>query len=191
MFLMGIVIVDAQDAGRYRNLVSKIVVVNHPSLLDVVMMISLIPNADCIVRGNLNRNIVGGVVKRLYILNSLDFNELSAACINSLGRGNCLVIMPEGTRTPRSGPGRYKKGAARLALLSGCGIVPVHIGGTDKYGLGKHDPFTAFNHREKYIYRIRMQDEIDPHKYGDLEMPKAVRRLTEEIRQVLLNPPKQ
>jgi 1-acyl-sn-glycerol-3-phosphate acyltransferase len=186
MEIIQIVELDTEDPQAFRNLSAKIVVANHPSLLDVVMLISLIPNADVIVRGNLVENIiVRGVVRRLYILNSLNFDELVETCKESLKQGNCIVIFPEGTRTPRTGIMHLKKGAARLSLLSGCNIVAVRIGGTDKYGLGKHDPFPAFNHTEKYIYRIRMLGCLSPAKYQDTEMPRAVRRLNEEIKESL------
>jgi 1-acyl-sn-glycerol-3-phosphate acyltransferase len=180
---------DVDNREAFRHLSSKIVVANHPSLLDVVMMISLIPNADVIVRGNLTRNIIiRWVVKRLYILSSLDFADLVEACIHSMNEGNCLVIFPQGTRTPRSGEIQLKKGAARISLLSGRHIVPVYIGGNDKFGLGKYDNWYDFNHTESYLYRIRMQDEIDPAKYADQEMPRAVRRLNNEIREIFINP---
>ncbi|GHV95864.1 1-acyl-sn-glycerol-3-phosphate acyltransferase [Spirochaetia bacterium] len=186
---MGIVELKTGDREVFKKLASKIVVANHPSLLDVVMLISLIPNADVIVRGNLIENIiVSGVVRRLYILNSLNFEELAGVCKASLARGNCIVIFPEGTRTPRSGQMRLKKGAARLSLLLGADIIAVHIGGTDKYGLGKHDPFTAFNHTEKYIYNINIRGCLNPEKYAGMEMPRAVRRLNAEILDILQKP---
>jgi 1-acyl-sn-glycerol-3-phosphate acyltransferase len=190
MRFLQVVVLETDDRQTFKNLKSKIVVANHPSLLDVVMLISLIPNADVIVRGNLVENIiVSGVVRRLYILNSLDFDTLAAACADSLSRGNSLVIFPEGTRTPRSGQMRLKKGAARISLLSGADIVAVYIGGTDKYGLGKHDPFTAFNHTSKYIYRINILATLSPAKYAGMETPRAVRRLNAEIVAALQRPP--
>jgi 1-acyl-sn-glycerol-3-phosphate acyltransferase len=189
MGAMGIVELETPDAALFKNLRSKIVAANHPSLLDVVMLISLIPNADVIVRGSLVENvIVSGVVRRLYILNSLDFDSIVRASRESLARGNCIVIFPEGTRTPRSGEMRLKKGAARISLLSGAEILAVRIGGTDKYGLGKHDPFTAFNHREKYIYRITIAGSLRPQTYASLDMPKAVRRLNSDILELLQRP---
>jgi 1-acyl-sn-glycerol-3-phosphate acyltransferase len=187
---MGIVELDAGDPTAYRCLTSKIIVANHPSLLDVVMLISLIPNADCIVQGSLCRTIVRGIIRQLYIPNSLDFDDLVAECVKSLNRGNCIIIFPEGTRTPRTGGLRIKRGAARLSLISNCGIIPVYIGGTDKYGLGKGDPWLAFNHRDKYIYRIRIQDELSPAKYKNMAVSLAVRRFNQEIRDTLLNPAK-
>ncbi|MDR0452047.1 MAG: 1-acyl-sn-glycerol-3-phosphate acyltransferase [Treponema sp.] len=191
MRLIGAIRMDVDDRESFRHLSSKIVVVNHPSLLDMVLILSLIPNADVIVRGNLTRNIIlRWAVNRLYLLSDLDYNTLANNCIRSLDEGNCLVIFPQGTRTPRTGEIRLKKGAARLSLSSGRNIVPVYIGGNDKLGLGKHDHWYDYNHTECYLYRIRMQDEIDPAKYADMETPRAVRRLNNEIRQVFIDPPR-
>ena len=181
MHIIGIVNLEAENRKLYRNISSKVIVANHPSLLDVVMLISLFPNADCIVNSYLSYNIVRGVINQLYILNSLDFESLLRSCIKSLEQGNCLIIFPEGTRTPRSGKNVIKKGAARIALASCCGIIPLHIGGTDKYGLGKKDPWTGFNPQERYVYRISMGTEIYPEKYKNLSMPAAVRELTREF----------
>jgi 1-acyl-sn-glycerol-3-phosphate acyltransferase len=177
-----IVNLETDNKEKYRHLSSKIIVANHPSLLDIVMLFSLIPNADCIVNTDLNRNfIVKGVVRQLYILNSLDLESIFQSCAESLKQGNCLIIFPEGTRTPRYGKVILKRGAARVSLYSGCNIVPLHIGGTDKYGLGKKDPLTGFNPRERYVYRISMGSEINPEKYRDLPASKAVRVMTREI----------
>jgi len=182
MHFLGIVNLEVDNRENYLRLSSKILVANHPSLLDIVMLLSLIPNADCIVNTNLNRNIiVKGVVRRLYILNSLNIDNIFHACAESLKQGNCLIIFPEGTRTPRTGKVVIKRGAARVAMASGCPVVPVHIGGTDKYGLGKKDPWTGFNPRERYVYNISMGPEIDPGKFQNLPIPKAVRALTREM----------
>jgi len=182
MHLLRIVDMEADNRENFRRLSSKIIVANHPSLLDVVMLLSLIPNADCIVNTNLNRNFfVKGVIRQLYILNTLDLENILQACADSLKQGNCLIIFPEGTRTPRSGKAILRRGAARVALASACTIVPVRIGGTDKYGLGKKDPWTGFNPRERYVYSISMGHEISPEKYRNLPIPRAVRALTREI----------
>jgi 1-acyl-sn-glycerol-3-phosphate acyltransferase len=188
MYCMGIVEFSAPQREFFGNLHSKIVVSNHPSLLDIVMLISLIPNADVIVQGYLSKTIVGGIVKRLYILNSLNFEEQTAACKESLAKGNCLVIFPEGTRTRRNEKMRLKKGAVRISFLTGAEIVTAYIGGTDKYGLGKKDPFFSFNHTEKYIYRISLQKIINPEQYAGMEIQRAVRRMNAQILEVFQNP---
>ncbi|MDR2842771.1 MAG: 1-acyl-sn-glycerol-3-phosphate acyltransferase [Spirochaetaceae bacterium] len=185
MCFLGGVAIELDNKQAYKNLSSKIIVANHPSLLDVVMIISLIPNADCIVNASLKRNIVNGVIRRIYISNSLEFSELSARCKKTLDEGNCLVIFPEGSRTPRTGHLPLKRGAARISVLTQNPIIPIRIGGNDKWGLGKHDPWTAYNHSEKYIYKISMLDEISPEKYSELPVPIATRRITEDLEKLL------
>jgi 1-acyl-sn-glycerol-3-phosphate acyltransferase len=188
MHTLRIVNLEPDNRENYRHLSSKIVVANHPSLLDVVMLLSLIPNADCIVNPYLNHNILRGVVRQLYILGSRDIEDIFQACTESLGQGNCLIIFPEGTRTPRAGKIILRKGAARIALAAGHSIVPVYIGGTDKYGLGKKDPWTGFNPRERYIYRLSMGSEINPEKFRHLPAPAAAKLLTKEIAASLFTP---
>ena len=185
MHTLCIVNLEADDREFYRHIESKILVANHPSLLDIIMLFSLIPNADCIVNAQYRRNIIGGVMRQLYIFNSLGFDNLLESCCQSLKQGNCLVIFPEGTRTPRSGKISVKKGAARIALVSGCGILPVHIGGTDKYGLGKKDPWIGFNPTERYVYKVSTGEGISPEKFQGIPLPAAVRALTREISDVL------
>ena len=181
MHIVGIVNLEAGSREPYLHLSSKIIVANHPSLLDIVMLLSLIPNADCIVNARLALNIIGVVIRQLYILNSLEFDDLLRASSESLDQGNCLIIFPEGTRTPRSEKIILKKGAARISLFCNCGIIPLHIGGTDKFGLGKRDPWTGFNPRERYVYRISMGEEIHPEKYLSLSSPAAVKTMTKEL----------
>ncbi len=44
-----------------------------------------------------------------------------------LGKGNWVIMFPEGTRTPRGGQGTYKAGATRLAVTTGVPVVPIAV----------------------------------------------------------------
>jgi len=181
MRCIGMANLEPGDRRKYRSLSSKIVVSNHPSLVDPLLLLALLPNADTIVKPYRNNPFLAGVVRQLYILGSNNPEEVLQSCIESLARGNCLVVFPEGTRTPRGGNNILKKGAARIALASGCGIVPVHFGGTDKFGLGKKDPWAGYNPTERYVYRLTMGEEILPENYRHLPAPAAAKRMTEDI----------
>ena len=49
------------------------------------------------------------------------------AAVQAIGRGECIVIYPEGTlsRDPDLWPMKGKTGAARIALATGCPVIPV------------------------------------------------------------------
>lgn len=177
--------VTKEERQQFRNLHGKIIIANHPSMLDFVFIMSLVPNANCIVRGGLTKTVLAGVIKQCYIVNSLDFDELCRLCKQTIDEGNNVIIFPEGTRTPRHGTNPYKKGAARIAYYSKCGVQPVLVGGNDKYGLGKHDPFWSYNHTERYVYDFSILPEIKIDDYLNLTETIAAKRLTDKMEEVL------
>jgi 1-acyl-sn-glycerol-3-phosphate acyltransferase len=185
LFLMnitGIVKIYTADKKKFRSIHSKVIVANHCSILDFVILMSLIPNANCIVRESLRKTPLAGVVTQAYILNSEDLQTINSLCRETLDMGNNVIIFPEGTRTPRHGNVPYKKGAARVARFSGCDILPVLIAGGDKFGLGKNDPFWSFNHVEPLIYDLQILDEIKIRDYENFSTIVSAKKITEEIR---------
>lgn len=177
--------VSKEEREQFRNLHGKVIIANHPSMLDFVFIMSLVPNANCIVRGGLANTVLGGVIRQCYIVNTLDFDELCALCKQTIDEGNNVIIFPEGTRSPRHGDNPFKKGAARIAYYSKCGIQPVLVGGNDKYGLGKHDPFWSYNHTERYVYDFSILPEIKIDEYLNLTETIAAKRLTDKMEEVL------
>jgi 1-acyl-sn-glycerol-3-phosphate acyltransferase len=112
----------AQTGGR-------MVVANHPSLLDVVLLMSFIPNAQCIIKHQLwNHRFLGTLMRSAgYIRNDLSPEDMVAVCKASLHRGNCLIIFPEGTRSVPGETLRLRRGFANLATLAGAPVQPVTI----------------------------------------------------------------
>lgn len=173
------------DAEAYRKIHSKVIIANHPSLLDFVYIMSLVPNSTCIVRGSLTKTPLAGVIKQAYITNTTEFDDVLAECKKLTDQGCNVIIFPEGTRTPRHGQNNYKKGAARIALYCGCDVQPIFIGGSDKYGLGKHDPLWSYNHVEPYLYDFKLLPVISVDEFKDMSAPMAAKHLTEKMEQVI------
>ena len=111
---------SVENRELLKGIKGKVVIANHPSLLDVVILISLIPNANCIVKGSLVQNkFISLIIRNLYIPNTLPFDEqLERAKKSMLEDGNNLIIFPEGTRSKPGEPWYFKKGAARFALYA-------------------------------------------------------------------------
>lgn len=173
------------DAEAYRKIHSKVIIANHPSLLDFVYIMSLVPNSTCIVRGSLTKTPLAGVIKQAYITNTTEFDDVLAECKKLTDQGCNVIIFPEGTRTPRHGQNNYKKGAARIALYCGCDVQPIFIGGSDKYGLGKHDPLWSYNHVEPYLYDFKLLPVISVDEFKEMSAPMAAKHLTEKMEQVI------
>ncbi len=179
--VLGCLSLKVDDRKKYKSLKSKIIIANHPSILDVVFIISLVPNTDCIVRGGLAKTILAGVIRQIYMVNTLGYEEMVQLSKEALDSGSNLIVFPEGTRTPRHGTNPYKRGAARIALETGYDVQPIYIGGTDKYGLGKHDRWFSYNPTEKYVYDMHILDEIKIDAYKDMDAAIAARHLTDDM----------
>src|SRR6516225_7132436 len=86
---------NLNDAG------GRMIVANHPSLLDVVFLMALVRRSQCIVKSELwESGTLGRLVRGAgYIRNDLEPEAMLAACRNSLAAGETLLIFPEGTRS--------------------------------------------------------------------------------------------
>lgn len=105
------------------------IVANHPTLLDTVVLMALVPKAQCIVKNTLfSHPFLGGMIRHAgYIRNDLEADDLVEACRTSLEEGSNLIIFPEGTRTPKGTLPHFKRGFAHLALMTRARITPVLI----------------------------------------------------------------
>ncbi|HEY5658642.1 MAG TPA: lysophospholipid acyltransferase family protein, partial [Myxococcota bacterium] len=124
----GLLRITLHDVERLRGRGPHLVVSNHPTLVDFVVLCSLMPQADCIVNPARARN---PLLRQLVRAAGYVRNDAGAAlvreCAERLGRGRSLVVFPEGTRSPAGALGPFQRGAAHIALNVGCDIVPVVI----------------------------------------------------------------
>lgn len=98
-----------------------IVVSNHPTLIDVVIFVALVPKTVYVAKSSLLRN---PFISRTVRSTALPDDEtLPGRAADFLGRGWNVIIFPEGTRSPVSGLHPFKRGAANMALASGAGIA--------------------------------------------------------------------
>lgn len=123
-----VVRVRRHGAERLRGPGPRLVVANHPTLIDVVVLIACMPQADCVVKQAHWRNpLMRRVVTGAGYLSNLEGEGLVDACVERLRQGRTLVLFPEGTRSPQGQLGAFHRGAAHIALRSGCDPIPVTI----------------------------------------------------------------
>lgn len=127
--LLRVADISFHGAEKLKDLRGVVVVANHPSLLDVVMIMSAMPRAQCIVKAALWRHpfFFFSVRGADYIRNDLEPDELVAACRATLAAGNNLIIFPEGTRTPLGRMPKLTRGFAHIATLAEADVQLVTI----------------------------------------------------------------
>ena len=107
---------------------SQLLLANHLTLIDVVILLSLFPQVDCVVKAAVTRNpilrVSAGTAN--YISNRAP-DELLDFCVERLNAGSSLLLFPQGTRAIRGEPLKFKLGAAEIALRARATLVPIAI----------------------------------------------------------------
>ncbi|WP_416190533.1 lysophospholipid acyltransferase family protein [Neisseria sp. CCUG17229] len=159
----------------------QLVLANHPSLLDVVLLISHAPELNCIVKKDLQNNpsMSSQIRATGYIP-----NEESEAMLDTVAEvfqsGQSLLIFPEGTRTGWDGQVKMHRGAVSLGLRSAEVITPVCIKMTPP-NFKKGQPWYQIP-PQKIHYEITVGDDIYPQEWlAEKPLPIAARRLNEHL----------
>jgi 1-acyl-sn-glycerol-3-phosphate acyltransferase len=127
METFGVCTLSVRARERLREPGGHLIVANHPTLIDVVLIGSLMPQLDCLVKTDASRNpFMRGVVRAAgYVPNDLG-EAVVEACVARLREGRSLLLFPEGTRSMKGGElGTFHRGAAHVALRSGRPILPL------------------------------------------------------------------
>lgn len=182
--------IDIGDYKKYSNLKSTIVVANHPSLIDIIILMSAIPNVDCIVQKKLFSSFLyKGAIKNLFISSGSNPYSIIEECEVSLSNGNNLLIFPEGTRTKSNGIicNKLKRGAAQISLRTQRDILPIFIKTKNYVGLSKNDSVLKV-HTKGYIYIFLIYKEIiSISQYSLDNMTKSAKIITENIRNKIIS----
>jgi len=169
----------AIDGAERLGRPGQLVVANHPSLIDVVLLASQIHDANCVVKQSLFRNPCtrGPVRTAQYIGNDGSMDMLERAA-DVLREGQCLIVFPEGTRTAPGRPPQFHRGAAAIALRGAHTVTPVFIT-VEPPTLTKGQPWYRIPDR-RFRVRLRVGADIDPAPFNaGAPLPIASRQLND------------
>lgn len=159
----------------------QLVIANHPTLIDVVFLISLMPRADCVVKSSLLRNpFTRGPVKAACYIANDDPDAVIRAAGESFARGNSLIVFPEGTRTTPSQKVRLQRGAANIAIRTRQNLRPVIIECTP-LTLTKNTPWYRVPER-RFHMKFQVGEELDVSPFLEGKPSVMSRQLTATIK---------
>ena len=125
---IGIFDIRFPEAGKLRNLRATILAPNHPSLIDAVILLAIVPNTVCIMRAALIESpFLGGAARLAGFVPNDQGPALIRHGIEKICAGENLLIFPEGTRTSTQAINSFKNGFALIAKKSGAPIQTVFI----------------------------------------------------------------
>ena len=154
---------DLRAIDELRGGPPVVLVPNHPSLIDALLILTRHPNLACVMKQELMRNIFLGAGSRLarYIPSRRGQpRHMIKECIESLRHGGTVLLFPEGTRTTRV-PLNTLTGS--VAVIAKHAQVPVQmvIIETDSPYLSKGWPLFKVASLP-ITYRVRLGRRFDP-----------------------------
>jgi 1-acyl-sn-glycerol-3-phosphate acyltransferase len=159
-----------------------LVVANHPTLLDALLLMSEMPQVDCVVkRRYFHDRFLGAASQGAGYIPSGDGPSMVEACVERLKQGRSIMIFPEGTRSPVNGLGSFTRGAAHVSIRAEKNLVPVTI---------LCNPPTLHRGRKwwdvperRFELILKVGDPFVPHTASEeaLSRGRAARDLTESL----------
>ncbi len=158
---------DWQIDDTVKHIKSSVIVCNHVSYLDPLILISLFEHHKTIVKSKFFQMPVFGwlITTAGYLPSTTEgrFSQMMIDHIEKMGdyltAGGNLFIFPEGTRSRDGRLGTFNKGAFKIARLCKAPIKVVRICNSDKlYTPGKF----LFNTGRRNTITVTLMGQIDP-----------------------------
>lgn len=184
MSFFGLIRVHWHNLELLRSARACLVIANHPTLIDVVILISQIPHANGIVKGELFRNPwLKRVVSNAGFISNESGEQMLAESAEALAAGDAIVIFPEGSRTVPLEGLQFRRGTANIALRAEVPLLSVFI--TCKpITLVKGEAWYKIPERRAEI-DIWVKEWLNPAQLagGEQDISLAVRRMTLQLQE--------
>lgn len=159
MQLLGVMELKTKNLDRLKA-GGRLVLSNHPSLIDAVILIAIIDNPNGIIKSSLfNNPSMYGLAKITGLMRNVEGPELIRKSIESISNGENLIIFPEGTRTRVLGEVTFKQGAAYIAIKGKINITPILIVTSEPVLRKDHSWYRVPS--KKPVFTVSVLDEVD------------------------------
>ncbi|MCD8024068.1 MAG: 1-acyl-sn-glycerol-3-phosphate acyltransferase [Candidatus Gastranaerophilales bacterium] len=117
---------EIDDINKLRNIKNSIIVSTHPSFIDGVILMALIPDTTCFVAERLAKNkITKNIVNSICLVSHRPLEELKTNTKKMTDEGFNILIFPTGIRHRKNEYPKIRKGASLIAMNCKKNIVPI------------------------------------------------------------------
>ena len=172
------------DKEAFQKIQGKIVVANHPTFIDIILLISLLPKSICLAKKDVLKNpLLKNIVSAIYIVNDIDIEKLKENSNKFLKQGYNIVIFPTGTRNESNKEVKIHKGFVTMAINANVDIVPIKIICDSKF-LTKGQPF--YEGTDKVVnYNLEILDKISINDFNESDEIKLRNKICQKVKEVL------
>ena len=163
-----------------------LIVGNHPSLIDFVLIASRLTQCNCLVKESIWHNpFMKGVVSVTGYIPNKDPEVILESCATILNKGQVLLVFPEGTRTKKNVAPKLQRGAAQVAVKTQSDLRVVHIT-VDPIFLTKEMKWYNVP-AKKPLFLIEVKEKIEISDFINNEDPESVtvRKLNRHLDDVI------
>ncbi len=120
----GMIRLEIQDKEKIQSLKNNVIVATHPSFIDIIILISLIPRTTCLVKSDLSKNpFLNNIIKSIFILEDETIDNLKIHSKKMIEAGFNIIIFPSGIRHRKDEQPKIRKGAATIAMSAKANIA--------------------------------------------------------------------
>ena len=176
--------VTVEGRGKIRPGTTYVMVANHLSLLDILVLFRLFRHFKWVSKiENFKVPLIGWnmSMNRYIKLRRGDREsviQMMEGCEKAIGEGNSIMMFPEGTRSSTGEMRPFKPGAFELALKTGTPILPIVIHGT-----ADALPKRGFVLQGRHQIRIGVLDPISHERCAGM----SVDELSAHVRELIAN----
>ena len=174
--------VKVEDAHKIRPSATYVIVANHQSFLDILVLFRIFSHFKWVSKVENFRVPFIGWNMRLnrYIElkrgNRRSVVQMMRACEDTLTQGNSIMMFPEGTRSPDGRLRSFKTGAFELAQRTKRPLLPIVISGTAN-ALPKH----GFVLQGRHEIRITVGEAVSADDVKAAEVEALAERVRKQL----------
>ena len=175
--------VRIEGREKIRPGAAYVIVANHQSLLDILVLFRLFVHFKWVSKiENFRVPFIGwNMSLNRYIKLRRGSRESIArmmrACERTIAEGSSIMMFPEGTRSPDGRLRDFKPGAFALAQRTGVPILPIVIEGT-----ASALPKRGFVLQGRHAIRVRVLDEIPPATFSGAPVEDVAQAVRDRFR---------
>lgn len=117
---------DVENIENLQSIKNSVIVSTHPSYIDVLIILSLVPKTTCYVAPRLTQNkFFKKIVESMFLISGKSLEELQDDSRYMFDHGFNILIFPSGIRHKKNEQPKIRKGASLIAINSKKDVVPI------------------------------------------------------------------